>query len=74
MINCYIPPGSKEENKKLLQSVKSVIRRAKQKYPQNPLIVAGDFNYYYQEMSEFMIENGYYEVFEKTSTFKKSGN
>jgi exonuclease III len=47
MINCYIPPGSKEENKKLLQSVKSVIRRAKQKYPQNPLIVAGDFNYYY---------------------------
>jgi hypothetical protein len=74
IFNCYIPPGTNEEIKNLVKTLKGHLKRNRDKFPKTPLIVGGDFNSFYEEIKDFMCNLGYDEAFKNTKTFKRSGN
>jgi endonuclease/exonuclease/phosphatase family metal-dependent hydrolase len=74
LINVYIPPGRSKENTNLLRATERIVKGLFDKYPKNPVIIAGDFNSYYKDACYKLEFYGYKEIFPQTCTFNRSGN
>ena len=74
IVNCYIPPGSNQENKVVYSTIINSVKRFMSNYPQYPVVVGGDFNAYRKKISKELQELGLQAVFKGNATFKRSGN
>ena len=57
-----------------MKKVLGMVKRIRDINPWSPLIVGGDFNKFYKEISREMQDLGYDDVFKSECTFKRSSN